>query len=187
MYMYILNHLNDGFAQPYTTDERISNQINEVLLCKSLIKTWDPPYLTWYKNDGEKLCDFPFMYSFIPIINLKTYNILKEHVPPNEAEFLPLFIENETYYIINLLILEKDILNIKKSKVKYYSNGRIMEITDFVFNKNTITTSMFRVSESTTNIFVNEFIKNEIDKHRLIGANFIKCRIAKPSIFDNFF
>jgi|SRR5690554_244286 len=185
--MYLLNHLSDEYAQPYSQEETILNQIDEVLLCKSLIETWETPHLSWYIDDGDKCCDFPFMYGFIPIVNQRAYKVIKDLIPSDEVEFLPLFIEDEQYYLLNLLIQKENIINIKKSKVKYYSDGRIMGISDFVFNQAEITSTIFRVSESKTSVFVNEIIKQAIEKHKLIGANFVKCKVVKPSFFDKLF
>src|SRR5690554_5733726 len=76
--MYLLNHLSDEYAQRYSQEETILNQIDEVLLCKSLIETCETPHLSWYIDDGDKCCDFPFMYGFIPIVNQRAYKVIKD-------------------------------------------------------------------------------------------------------------
>lgn len=185
--MYLLNHLSDEYAQPYSQDQDILNKIDEVLLCKSMVETWTPLHLSWYIEEGDKRCDFPFMYGFIPIVSQRAYKVLIDLISTEEIEFLPLFIEDEQYYLLNLLIQKENILNLKKSKVKYFSNGRIMGISEFVFNHTEAGSSIFRISESKTSIFITENIKQEIENYKLTGSNTIKCKVVKPSFFDKLF
>lgn len=85
------------------------------------------------------------------------------------------------YSLSNIPVL-KDALNLKSSKVKYFSTGDIMEVTKPVFREQEYP-NLFKADEIIGSFFCSEGFMNAIVSHNLTGLFFEDCKVKSKSWF----
>ena len=124
-------------------------------------------------NDGKvPKGDFPNFMAGVLVFSKMAKDELDLFLT-SEIEFLDIIIENELYYIANVVEIV-DCLNIKKSKVKYFDNSKdIMEIQKYSLYKEKLINSMiFRIDNFKTEIFVSDQFKKKVESSNLLGFKF---------------
>ena len=97
-----------------------------------------------------------------------------------DIEYVPVKIEKEEYYIMNILKMIYGSLNIEKSIVLRYPDdfpneivrGEIGCIWKTVLFQDKIQGHIFRIAECPSDIFVDEYLKNLIEKNGFTGIDF---------------
>lgn len=129
---------------------------------------------TWDKNNNSKfICDCPFIIGSIPVFSEFAYNKISIFLDNTNSQIIPITVDGRKYYIINAIILMDDMLNENKSKISYFSDGRIMDIEKYVLN-NKHTPDIFKLSQFQTYTFVSEKIADVL-KSEVTGIIFEKC------------
>ncbi len=141
---------------------------------KSVLKNWKEIKFSW-TNENLKKCDFPFIDGFIPVISQKAYDVLHP-LTQNDAEYLPINVDGERFYIMNVLKVYPKIVNLKDSHDEHYT-----------FYPTPNLASIFKIEEQFTPLFVTAEIKNAIEKTNLIGYKFIKCQIKERGFLGKLF
>lgn len=149
---------------------------------KTMMKIWETPEMEWDFQTSSAKCDITMILGLIPIVNKKVKEKLIFIETANLAEFLPVLIEGEEYYAINVLYQTSELLNKRKSKIFYFSDKTIMHIDKYVFIKEE-THPIFKVSQNLTHIFVNDEIKDIIERESFTGIEFEKCEISSRRWF----
>lgn len=132
---------------------------------------------TWVKDEGEGICDCPFIIGSVPVFNETAYRAITSYLDKNEMQIIPIFVEGIPYYIVNVLRVLPDILNEKKSKIIRFSDGRIMDIEKYVFQKKDSIPNIFKISQLDTYTFVNEKMASIIMEAHLTGIALEKCKV----------
>ena len=168
-------------------DDETRHIISFGFKCQKMGEIWNPHGFEWIEEYGTLKTDFPFLSGFIPVFSQTAYNFLHKIIPQNIAEYLPIEINSEKYYAVNILKSYSNILNEKKSDIEFFSSGRIMEINNYVFlpQKEPLL-PVFKIAQLMTNIFVTETIVNAVKESNLTGANFVPCEIKKKSFWQIF-
>lgn len=126
--------------------------------------------------------DVAYINSFIPVCSQRVYDFLLNTEYMNGNEFIPIKVEEENWYILNICTYYEKILNLRKSKISKYDDGSISWIFDFVFKKEIANESLFYLKEQPVSYFcTNTFVKL-IEDNNIKGLNFVECKIKK-SIF----
>ncbi len=182
--IYTISRSEDNIIEPdiFCIQDKITQGLTEHIENK-----WEPVNLKWIDNITDPKFDFIFIYGYIPVCNENAYLILSQMPGLNNVYFLPIIIDNEKYYIISVLQIEKSILNRKKSKIEYFTDKSIMRVDSYVFNEFTPNSIMFKISESSSTFFVTEDFVNCIALHSLSGINFKGCKVLKKSIWNKIF
>ena len=97
-----------------------------------------------------------------------------------DIEYVPVKIEKEEYYIMNILKIIYGSLNTEKSIVLRYPDdfpneivrGEIGCIWKTVLFQDKIQGHIFRIAEFPSDIFVDEYLKNLIEKNGFTGIDF---------------
>lgn len=111
----------------------------------------------WDKNNDSKfICNCPFIIGSIPVFSELIYNKIAIFLNNTNSQVIPITVDNRKYFIINATILIDDILNEKKSKISYFSDGRIMDIEKYVLNNKRHIPDIFKLSHFQTYTFVSE-------------------------------
>jgi len=186
MSIYLVKKQEIDCVEPFIQDEIISSFLEENIGIQS-IGNWKTIETKWNRENGELICDFPFLLGTIPLCNVEIYHKLQEKLNLEGIEFLPIRIENELYYIMNPCLSIKGILNKKQSKIDYFSNGDIMWISKYVFYPNEIETSMFKIPEMYTSIFATTSFVEFIRENHFTGIEFEPCAIKKESFLSRIF
>lgn len=184
MKIYKLIHYSDSFLSVKLSNSLLLEKIVDGFYNQGKPFNQDFGKYEWQKNDGETLCDFPFISGNIPLLSSKAFELLKHLINKSKVEIIPLDIENSTYYLLHFLETYEGILNIKSSKIEYFKDRTIQSIDKYVFlPKVEEATPFFMISELKTFLFANETVKDIIEKNNLTGLTFEECEIKKKYFF----
>ena len=173
MNIYLVKKQEIDCVEPLIQDKKVLSFLEEKIGTK-ISNKWSCIETKWNRENGEIICDFPFL---LGMINLNLENI----------EFLPIRIENELYYIMNPCLSIKGILNKKRSKIDYFSNGEIMWISKYVFYPNDVQASLFKIPEMYTAVFATTTFVDFIKGNHFTGMEFEPCTIKKESFLNRIF
>lgn len=103
-----------------------------------------------------------------------------------DIEFVPIKIEKREYYILNIMNIIFDSLDMKKSVVMTFPDdfpnkkvrGKIGTIWKTVLYENKIRGHIFRIAEFPKGIFVDEYFRDLIKKNRFTGIDFHKIELS---------
>ncbi len=135
------------------------------------IYTWDS-----YSKD-KPVCDSPFLIGSIPIFRNKIIQQIK--IQPGQIDLIPITIEKELFEIIKAKTLVNNVLNKHKSKISYFSDGRIMDINKYVFKPQDNWPEIFKIAEFPIFTFVNENIAEQLNRQKPSGLGMEECAIKK--------
>ena len=130
--------------------------------------------------------------SIIPDIAIIRFNVLCCN-PKALATFKPLLkdttcskilIGNKEYYAFVHLSQEDNKLNIKKSKIEYYSTGDIRDVIEPTFLPGDYN-CLFQIPQLPFTIFCSETFKNAVDDNHLTGLIFEECKVKSKSWLFN--
>jgi len=167
-------------------EEEFRNIINDGFVGKKIKNIWNSNYtMTWDKNTSTiEKADFCFYAGLIPFVNEKTYRLLNDVIPLNYIEFLPVTIENkETMYALNIVNINTEIFNEKKSTIKYFPDGDIYEIKKYIFNDIENIPVIFKIPQMLKDIFVSDEFVKIVKDNNLTGIDFKECKISR-SLFN---
>lgn len=137
----------------------------------SKLTTWKTPRLVWFTNefsqDDEKDGDFLKFRGGASVINENTKNLLAPLLK-GRAEFLPVKIEDETRYILNIICV-LDIMDKEKSKFKIYGDGTIGPCQHAYLNVPE-SIPIFKVTGFLPRIFVSRELQQIINQEKLSGC-----------------
>ena len=140
---------------------------------------------TWNENDDNKnVCDCPFIIGSIPVFSELAYNKISMFLDNTNSQVIPITVNEKKYFIVNATILIDDILNEKKSKISYFSDGRIMDVEKYVLSNKKYTPNIFKLSQFHTYTFVSEKIADAINAG-FTGIEFEKCNSNNILSFFN--
>lgn len=133
----------------------------------------------WSDEENElDICDFPFIMGTIPVISERAYLVLKELLIESNISVIEFKVTDSIYYLLNFNKPLKEIINLNKSTIQYFSDGNIMDITDFVFNINlNQNIPLFIPNEYKIFTFCNEEFKKIVIDNNLTGLLFEECII----------
>jgi hypothetical protein len=170
-----------SFAELIPNTESL-DMINEGFIGKPMKDDWNIQKMQWNLEESDVIGDFSFLAGLIPVINNNVLEKLDKLITEEYVELLPIVINNEKYFALNLLNINSDILNIKKSNLEYFEDNSIMYINEYVFNDIGVE-PIFKISQLTTHIFVTDIFKNIIEKEKVTGINFIDCKVKSKRWF----
>lgn len=134
----------------------------------------------WLTEDSSVIPDIAIIMSELFCVDNKAFNILKPNLP--DIMPAPISIGADTFYSLSNIHTLKGVLNLKSSKVKYFSTGDIMEITNPVFKEQEYP-NLFKVDEMTGSFFCTENFKDSIVRNQITGLIFDECKIKSKSWF----
>lgn len=132
---------------------------------------------TWETcNQNKDICDCPFIVGSIPVFSFFAYKKLSMYVNESNSQIIPIKIDDKSYFIVNAIILLDDILNKKKSKISYFSDGRIMNVDEYVFHNKRNIPDLFKISQFQTYTFVSEKLASAITEANITGISLEQCK-----------
>lgn len=151
----------------------------------SLLESWNPIYFVWDIEDGILNRDI-FMYlGYIIVANRKVVDALCCDSLLDNVELLPIDIEGEEYYVVNVCSVLHDVIDLKHSKIDYFKDHSIKWIHEYVFKNNITISSLFRIPEISTALFCSKQFINIIKEHRFIGLKFDECKQIRPGFLKS--
>lgn len=137
----------------------------------------------WDFNESTLISDFSMLGGLIPVVDKRVLDAILPIVKEGSIELLPVKVDMKDLFAINVLYTDSNILNKKKSRIDYYSDKSIMFINEYVFN-NIVPHSIFKIPQLLTHTFVSGEFKNVIEKEKLTGVEFVKCKIKSKGWFN---
>lgn len=134
----------------------------------------------WITEDSTFTPDIAIIMSELFCVDEKAFTELKPYL----LNLIPtaIIIGQETFYSLSNIPVLKDSLNLKSSKIKYFSTGDIMEVAKPVFNERNYP-SLFKIEEVTASFFCTEDLMIAIIDNNLKGIIFEECKIKSKSWF----
>lgn len=182
--IYIMSRNRDNVIEPDISI--VKDLITQGLTC-NVKDIWQTVKLEWYDDIDTPKYDFLFIYGYIPICNEKVYKFLINHNSLAESYFLPIIVDNDKYYIISGLPMERYVLNKRKSKIKYYSDKSVMKIEKIVLNEFTPKSCLFKIPESITTFFATDEFVGCVKVNNFTGVTFDECKLVTPSFLSKLF
>lgn len=135
----------------------------------------------WQTNDSSIIPDITIIVSELLCFDEKAIKILLSLL--NGVKFNPILIGDKNFNSLSNIHVLKNVLDLKSSKVKYFSTGDIMEITLPIFKKQKYP-NLFRIDEIGGYFFCTEEFKRLIDINNLTGISFEECQVKSKSLFS---
>ncbi len=150
---------------------------------------WNPPNLEWIVGTDlegpdrhtydkhHKIPDITHCYPGCFVLSPKAASILMP-VFEEEAEFLPVPVENENWVIMNVTNMQ-DALDKANSRYKIRSDGTVGRILEMVLDKSKITNArLFRLIDKPAILFTDGSpgsFKEIVESNKLTGLTFDEC------------
>ena len=134
----------------------------------------------WITEDSTVTPDITIIMSELFCVDEKTLTELRSYLlnlTPNT-----IIIGKDTFYSLSNIPVLKDTLNLKTSRIKYFSTGDIMEVIKPVFNERDYP-NLFKSEEVTGSFFCTEDLKNAIVDNNITGIIFEECKVKSKSWF----
>lgn len=134
----------------------------------------------WITEDSAATPDIAIIMSELFCVDEKTFTELRPYL----LNLIPntIIIGKDTFYSLSNIPFMKDTLNLKSSKIKYFSTGDIMEVSKPVFNERNYP-NLFKVDEIPGSFFCSEDLMNAIVANNLTGITFEECKVKSKSWF----
>ncbi len=134
----------------------------------------------WLTDDSTVIPDIAIIMSELFSVNEKALTELGSYLLDLKSNAIS--IGKDIYYSLSNIPTLKDSLNLKSSKIKYFSTGDIMEIEKPVFNEGNYP-NIFKVEEIFGQFFCTNVLMNAIVTHNLTGVTFEECKVKSKSWF----
>lgn len=175
MKIYKLFHKVDGYKAINTKGTRLEEAFinfgNNVDFSKH-----EGEQFSWYGEKTDKECDFPFINGSTPVFRENVYNLIAALVS-QYSNVVNIKVGEDNFKIVDALVIS-GVLNKEHSTIKYFKDGRIMNIKKYVFNQNFNMPSIFKISELKTFTFVTEeVIKVLTVEGKLEGLDYVECDV----------
>ena len=135
----------------------------------------------WNTEDSSAIPNLTLIMSELFCCDIVASELLKDIM--GTIQFNNLFIGDNQFFSISNIPIKKNAINLKASKVKYFSTGDIMEIEKWVFNQDEYP-PIFKAEEMPGVFFCTEIFKDTIEKNHLTGLIFTECKIKSKSWFS---
>ncbi len=170
-----------GFAELIPNNESLA-LINKGFEGKSMKNDWNIQKMQWDLEESNIIGDFSFLAGLIPVINENIFKKISSVITEKDIDLLPIVIDVNKYFALNILNINNKILNENKSNIEYFEDNNIMYINEYIFNNMDIE-PIFKISQLKTYIFCTSVLKNIIEKEKMTGINFTECKVKPKGWF----
>ena len=175
MNYWIVKYLSDEFNCVEFDLEKIL-PISNLFDGRVLSSIWEPqPIKFLYKS--RKKGDCPSLHS-IPFFSVKAVKVLREIMGEN-VEYLPVTGEASKFTIVNIIKVI-DALDIEKSELKIFDDGKIWGYKKLVIKANSVTAdNIFKVTQfPRALVIVSDKFKDAVETTGLKGFAFEKVEVS---------
>lgn len=134
----------------------------------------------WVTEDSTLIPDIAIIMSELFCIDDKALIVLNPYI--DDLVQTSISIGKELFYSISNIPVLKDSLNLKLSKIKYFSTGDIMEVGKPVFNERNYP-NLFKTAEIPGSFFCSEDLMKAVIDNNLTGITFEECKVKSKSWF----
>lgn len=175
MKIYKLYHRVDGYKAIDTKNTKLEKDFvdfgNDVDFSKHVGETFN-----WSGNLSDKISHYPFIDGSTLVIDEKAYRVIEPIIAQYVSTY-EILVNGIRFKIIDPVVVS-GILNTEHSIIKYFKDGRIMNIKKYAFNKKENIPPIFKIQELKTFTFVVEDIINALKLEGIMeGLDFVECEI----------
>lgn len=175
MKIYKLFHKVDGYKVINTKGTKIEESFieygNDIDFSKHEGDSFD-----WYSESTDKDCDFPFFNGSTPVISEEVYNVIAPLISLH-SQITNIKVGDSVFKVVDAALID-GILDKEKSTIKYFKDGRIMNIKKYVFKSIPNIPPIFKIPELKTFTFVTEdVIRALIEAKKTEGLDYLECDI----------
>ena len=134
----------------------------------------------WITEDSAVIPHIAIIMAELLCLDEKAFAELRPYLP--DLTPTAILIGKDTFFSLSNIPVLKDSLNLKSSKIKYFSTGDIMEVSKPVFNERNYP-NLFKIAQITGGFFCTEVLMNAIVDNNLTGITFDECKIKSKSWF----
>lgn len=142
---------------------------------RSLMNNWVQKEVSFFDDKGgKKKGDFFYMTYGIHVVNDKASSVFREFIRNENAELLPIVVDDERLYILNTLRFI-DCIDLDKSLVGYYrDSNRILSIDKYCFKPEmVINEDIFKSTlQPFGRIFISDRLKLKLEQSGIQGVKF---------------
>ena len=135
---------------------------------------------SWLTNESGIIPDFDIVNSDLLVCNSCGRKVISSLSA--KVSFSEIKIENNPYYLCSYIPVLCNCINVKKSIIKKFSNGDIMEISSPVLLPNDYP-NFFCLEDMPTIYFCSQKFKTAVSENNLTGLLFEECPIKSKSWF----
>lgn len=136
---------------------------------------------SWLTQDSTIIPNIAIIMSELFCLDDIALEALKTSIP--DLIQTPMLIGEERFFSLSNIPILKGSMNLKSSKIKYFSTGDIMEIIEPIFNKGDYP-NFFKCEEVIGSFFCSEDFMNIVIDNNLTGIVFEECKVKSKSWFS---
>jgi hypothetical protein len=137
--------------------------------------TWEPIRLREIADNPDREGDFPSLsnYHIFPLVSQHAWGALSPIIG-DQCELLPAIRPSGAVLFLVHILGTTDCVDLSRSKVKRYSSGQIMQITDYCFNVDVIQGKhIFKLPfDCGAELIVDEVFRRVVEDNHLEGLQF---------------
>lgn len=184
MGIYLLNNTFGQYRNIVLANKTNAEVLNEAY-GQRLASTWKTIQFHWDTEDGNERRNIFLYLGSLLVVDEKGRNAISQNT--DNIEYLPIDIDGEQWFVVNVCNVFDGVLNLSKSKIERFKDGSIKWIKEFVFNQDCPSSLLFRISEMRTALFASDSFRECLLGSSLVGLNFEDCKIKTPGILRSIF
>jgi hypothetical protein len=176
MHVYQLRADANHFQNLILADESIWDQMQDMFNGTPVGMSWSPLRVEVLRDEDQNRAlppgDFPSLMTRLPVFSQRAVDTLSDLLHAN-GEFLPLVCSEGTYFAFNVTRVI-DALDVQRSEVKRFSDGRIMRVVRYEFVPDILEgLSIFKIPETARmEVFVTDPFVSRVQSAGLVGFDF---------------
>lgn len=176
MKIYKIFHKVDGYKAIDTRDSKLEKDFinlgNDVDFSKHVGESFN-----WSGEKSDKISHYPFIDGSTPVFDEEAYHVIEPIIAQHVSTY-EILVDGIRFKILDPIVVF-GLLNAEHSVIKYFKDGRIMNIKKYAFNRNAEIPPIFKIQELKTFTFVVEDVINALNREGIIeGLDFEECKIV---------
>lgn len=174
MKVFVLKPDANRYQGLLPSDRSNSHEVFQRFNGTPLAPSWAPWKVEVARPEGYEhlpMGDFPVMALHVPVFSERAVALLRPLLIGN-GELLPLSCDEGSYFAYNVTTL-LDALDVEKSSIIRFSDGRIMNISAYEFFADKVTSPIFKIPQvPLMDVFVTDEFQEAVSRHDLKGFAF---------------
>lgn len=184
MGVFIIKNTLGQFRNIISADKDAAEVLNNAY-GQSLATDWEILKFHWDTEDGEDKRNMFLHLGSILVVDEQSKSIIEPVI--DNAELLPIDIDGESWFVVNVCNKLDGALDLSKSKIESFKDGSIKWVREFVFNSEFSKPSLFRISELETALFASDEFRQTVSNAPIKGLKFEECKINNPGLLKSIF
>lgn len=174
MKTYKLYHKSDDYRSIFLKGTALENALSSMPFSIQFEDFSDTEY-SWV-DEKESDSDAPFIDGSIPVLSQQAFEVLNPILSKN-SRATRIFVDGRPFFIVHGEQVIEGALNKERSQIKYFRDGRIMQIKKYAINDKQYP-PIFKIKEDPIFVFVTEDVIKLIVDAQLVGFDWEECSMV---------